>query len=342
MAEGRRGGTPHRGPTQAEVAAHAQVSAQTVSRVVNDQANVDASTRERVLNSMRELGYRRNRSAVALRTGEHGTIGVLLFALSTYGNVRTWESLTLAADHRGYSVAVITVEKATPETLLDAFTRLTEQSVDGIVLLEERFFAEVRLPVPAGLPVVVIDAGVRGEFPVVDTDQAQGAELATEHLLGLGHPTVWHLAGPEGSFLSAKRADAWRQTLERAGREVPPVISGDWTSRSGYEAGLLLRERRDVSAVFAANDQMALGLLRAFHERGIAVPEQVSVVGFDDTPESSSYWPPLTTIHQDFASVGQAGVDVLLAALRGEVVPPATIIPTRLVVRASTAPYHPR
>lgn len=160
------------------------------------------------------------------------------------------------------------------------------------------------------------------------------------HLLGLGHRTVWHVTGPRTSYASQRRAQAWRDTLREAGRPVPEPLHGDWSAGSGYAAGLTLADEPSCTAVFAANDQMALGLLRAFHERGRAVPGDISVVGFDDISDSAFFVPPLTTVHQDFAEVGRRCVQRALAQIReNEASRPGTdLVPTRLVIRASTAP----
>jgi DNA-binding LacI/PurR family transcriptional regulator len=324
----------------AEVATHAGVSTQTVSRVSNGLTNVDPATRDRVLAAMQELGYRPNRAARALRSGQYRNVGVIMFTLSSFGNVRTLESISIAAAQAGYSVTLIPVEKPTQEHVTKAFARLSEQSVDGVIIVIEAHFvnqADVELPV--GIPVVVIDSGTRPDYPVVDNDQAQGARLATEHLLDLGHDTVWHVAGPSSSYSASRRESTWRSTLENAGRTVPPVVRGDWSTASGYRAGVELRARNDVTAVFAANDQMALGVLRAFHEVGRRVPEDTSVVGFDDMAESDSFWPPLTTIHQQFDVVGQTGMQMLIAEIEAGTITPGTFtVPTSLVVRESTAP----
>jgi DNA-binding LacI/PurR family transcriptional regulator len=187
--------------------------------------------------------------------------------------------------------------------------------------------------------VVVVDSDAGDRYPVVDTDQADGARQAVRHLLELGHPTVWHVAGPAESFSAERRAQAWRTVLEEAGREVPPVARGDWSAESGYRAGLQLPAT--CSAVFAANDQMALGVLRALHQRGRRVPEDVSVAGFDDIADASSYLPPLTTVHQDFAEVGRRCVQALLEQIgSGAAAPGTDLVPTHLVVRHSTGPYR--
>jgi DNA-binding LacI/PurR family transcriptional regulator len=187
---------------------------------------------------------------------------------------------------------------------------------------------------------VVVDSDAGDRYSEVDTDQADGARRAVRHLLDLGHRTVWHVTGPRTSYASQRRAQAWRAALEEAGRPVPEPLHGDWSAGSGYAAGLALAAEPSCTAVFASNDQMALGLLRAFHEHGRAVPGDISVVGFDDIPDSAYFVPPLTTVHQDFAEVGRRCVQQALAQIRdNEASRPGTdLVPTRLVVRASTAP----
>jgi DNA-binding LacI/PurR family transcriptional regulator len=328
-----------RGPSMGDVAEHAGVSTQTVSRVANGRTNVEDSTRERVLNSMRALGYRPNKAARALRLGRFRNIGVIMFTLSSFGNMRTLDAIALSAARAGYSITLVPVERPTQRDVSVAFARLLEQDVDGVVIIIEAHIADQSdVDLPPGLPVVVIDSAARSDYPVIDTDQAQGARLATAHLLELGHDTVWHVAGPEASYSATRREESWRDTLVRHGRTVPPLLRGDWSTASGHRAGLELAERAGVSAVFAGNDQMALGILRAFHERGILIPHDVSVVGFDDMPESDSFWPPLTTIRQDFDVVGRRSIDVLLAEIEhGPTLSEITAVPTQLVVRSSTA-----
>jgi DNA-binding LacI/PurR family transcriptional regulator len=222
---------------------------------------------------------------------------------------------------------------------MGAFSRLDEQAVDGVVILiEEHDLDQSEVEVPDSLPVVVI-SNARSGYPMVDTDQAQGAELATTHLLELGHRTVWHLSGPPHSYPAERREQSWRATLRRHGRQAPPVAVGDWSAESGYVQGMELCADPAVTAVFAANDQMALGLLRALHELARLVPADVSVVGFDDMAEAAHFWPPLTTVRQSFADVGRRAVDALLAEIEsGERHVVSVKLPTTLVHRSSTAP----
>lgn len=325
--------------SMADVARLAGVSSQTVSRVSNGLANVDDRTRAKVLDAMRALGYRPNSAARALRSGRFHTIGVILTTLRTYGNIRTLDAVAEEAARSDYSVMLMPVADPTLRQVSGAYERLSAQAVDGVVIiLEARLLDQAEFALPPGIPVVVVDSGAGPGYTVVDTDQVMGARQATEHLLGLGHRQVWHVAGPATSFSALHRAESWRQTLTRYGITPEPPLPGDWTSESGYRAGLELARRSDVTAVFAANDQMALGVMRALHEAGRAVPEDVSMVGFDDMEEARSFWPPLTTIRQDFAAVGRLSLQKLLRKVsEGVTASDTTIVPTELVVRRSTA-----
>ena len=324
----------------ADVARLAGVSSQTVSRVSTGHPGVVESTRRQVLAAMQELGYRPNSAARALKRGEFRTIGVILFTLSSTGNSRTVEAIATHAAHDGYAITLIPVAMPTQDGVLGAFTRLGELAVDGIiVIMEVHLLDAANLTLPPGVQVVVVDSDAGDRYPVVDTDQADGARQAVRHLLELGHRTVRHVTGPAESFAAERRAQAWREVLEEAGRPVPPIERGDWSAESGYRAGLRLADDPSCTAIFAANDQMALGVLRALHERGRRVPADVSVVGFDDIPDAASYLPPLTTVHQDFAEVGRRCVQGLLGQIRRHTAEPGTVlVPTTLVVRESTGP----
>ncbi|WP_240666311.1 LacI family DNA-binding transcriptional regulator [Oerskovia turbata] len=327
--------------SMADVAKLAGVSAQTVSRVSNGHAGVVEETRQQVLDAMKQLGYRPNGAARALKWGEFRTIGVIMFTLSTTGNMRTLDAISVAAAEEGYAITLIPVAVPTPGGVEGAFSRLGELAVDAVIIvMEVHLLGRSHIALPPGIPVVVVDSDAGSEYVVVDTDQAAGARSAVDHLLGLGHRTVWHVAGPEDSFASQRRVDAWQGALADAGRDVPPLIRGDWSAESGYRAGLLLADEPGCTAVFAANDQMALGILRALREKGRDVPADVSVVGFDDVPDAGSYSPPLTTVHQDFAQVGRRCVDGVLRQVRsddGAPEPGTTLVPTTLMVRSSTA-----
>lgn len=321
--------------SMADVAQRAGVSGQTVSRVVNASPRVDPDTRARVEAAMTELGYRPHRAARALRTGRTQTIGLVVSTLASVGNTRMLQAVADAAAARGYALTVVTLGAAGP--VAAAFERLAEQGVDGAIVLNEATErvrgADVRA---AGLRLVVVDSPRDERFGVVETDHAAGAASAVDHLLGRGHATVHHLGGPEGSFAAGERERGWREALAAAGAPAPPVVRGDWTSASGFAAASALLSA-GATAVFAANDQMALGVLRAVAESGRAVPGDVSVVGFDDIADAADYRPPLTTVRQDFDALGARAVAALVDGIEAGAPASFETVPTRLVVRESTA-----
>jgi DNA-binding LacI/PurR family transcriptional regulator len=226
-------------------------------------------------------------------------------------------------------------------SVVQAIERLRVQGVDGIlVIVSEEESAEALLHAPLDVPLVAVESGPDRGIPVVAVDQAKGATQATRHLLDLGHETVHHITGPLSSIESQQRAAGWRATLEAAGAPRPEPLIGDWSARAGYHLGRRLTRNRSLTAVFVANDQMALGLLRAMHEAGRRIPEEISVVGFDDIPESPYFTPPLTTVRQDFGEVGSRSLRVLVRTIEsveaGERPPRGSLVPPELVVRAST------
>ncbi|MEV5328422.1 LacI family DNA-binding transcriptional regulator [Nonomuraea fastidiosa] len=332
----------------ADVAKEAGVSHQTVSRVLNGHPNVRSETRTRVLQAIDKLGYRRNLVARALVTKHSRTLGVVSFDTTLYGPASTVYGIEQAARAAGYFVSVVSLTSIDRAGVRDALDYLAEQGVDGaVVVAPQRSAAEALADLPPGMPAVAVEGAIGGEagggqagdVSVVCVDQVAGGRLATEHLLSLGHETVWHVSGPSDWLEAEGRLAGWRAALEEAGREVPRPLAGDWSPRSGYEAGRSLAHMRNVTAVFVANDQMALGVLRAFTEQGVRVPEQVSVVGFDDVPESAYFSPPLTTIRQDFDAVGRHGIEVLIRQLEGgHDGRERLVVPPSFVARASTAP----
>jgi DNA-binding LacI/PurR family transcriptional regulator len=323
-------------PGMKDVARLAGVSHQTVSRVLNDSPSVRPDTRARVLAAVQALGYRRNTAARALVTGRSQVIGVVTMSGHLFGPASTLYGVEGAASALGYAISVVSMRELSGAELRNAVSRLVRQGVDGVVVIAPIHIAQDELAVLAGeVPLITLEGTPEGALSVVSVDQVTGARLATRHLLELGHRTVWHVAGPADWFEAAGRIEGWRSVLVEAGAEAPPVLSGDWSARAGYDAGLLLVRVPGVTAVFAGNDQMALGVLRALSEHGRRVPDDVSVVGFDDLPESGFFTPPLTTVRQDFATLGARCLQLLVAAMRGIELETAPI-PPRLVVRAST------
>ncbi len=326
----------------ADVAAHAGVSHQTVSRVLNGHPNVAPATRERVLRAIAELGYRPNTAARALVTGSTRTIGLVTSHINQYGPAQTLLGLEQAARAAGYSQSVAILDDDSERAMREAVDRFVAQSVDAVVALStygQAVDALRRFTAP--VPLIAVQVGRGEEHPTVWVDQELGAELAVRHLLDLGHRTVHHVTGPADSKEARDRVEGWRAELTAAGAPIPVCLHGDWTPSSGYEAGRRLAARKrageDVTAVFLANDQMALGLLAALHEEGLEAPWDVSVVGFDDLPEAPYLTPPLTTVRQDFAELGRRAVELVLARLAGRELHQDPV-PASLLVRSSTGP----
>ena len=326
------------GPSMTDVARLAGVSSQTVSRVVNDQLRVATATRLRVSAAIEQLGYRRNGAARALVSGRSRTLGVITFDGAQFGPASTLCGIEQAALASHYFVTVTNLQTTARNAVRDAINNLVEHGIDGVLLLAPLLSVATALTdLPAGLPAVAVEGEPASDMDVVTIDQHAGARAATTHLLDLGHPTVWHVAGPSDWVEANQRAAGWRAALECAGAEVSPPLRGDWTARSGFEAGQVLARIPEVSAVFVGNDAMAVGVLRALHEHGRHVPQDVSVVGFDDIPEAAYLNPPLTTVHQDFAEVGRRSLAVLLARIEsGARANQRYVVDAALVVRGST------
>ncbi|HEX5493332.1 MAG TPA: LacI family DNA-binding transcriptional regulator [Mycobacteriales bacterium] len=327
-----------------DVARLAGVSHQTVSRVLNGHPNVRPATRDRVLEAIRQLNYRPNALARGLVTRRSRTIGAISFDTRLFGPASTLLAIERAARAAGYSVTISSLADLDAGSVRLAVGAMADQSVDGAIVIAPReSAARALLDLHPGLPVVAVEAGYGGEIPVVSVDQFGGARLATGHLLSLGHRTVWHVAGPDDWLEARERVEGWRAALAEASVAAPPLLRGDWSPESGYAAGLKLAGDTDVTAVFAANDQMALGVLHALHERGVGVPGDVSVVGFDNIPESAFLIPSLTTVHQDFDEVGRRGLRLLVDIMDGEPTAPRCPdrVPATLVSRRSSAPPDP-
>ncbi|WP_106320138.1 LacI family DNA-binding transcriptional regulator [Actinoplanes italicus] len=320
-----------------DVARLAGVSHQTVSRVLNDHPNVKEQTRIRVRAAIAELGYRPNRAARALVTGRSQLIGVVARNSTLFGPATMLSEFEQAAADAGFAVSVGSVHELDRSSISAVVDRHLDQRVAGLVVIANTASAtEALAEIPGDLPVVFIDGDPDSGRPLVTVDQVAGARAATRHLLDAGHETVWHVSGPTDWFDSAGRIQGWRQTLEEAGAEVPPLLSADWSAAEGYRTGQMLARMPEVTAIFTANDHLALGILRALHERGRRVPHDVSVVGFDDVPEAAYFIPPLTTVRQAFGDVARAALSLLLGQMRDENgTANQIVVPPQLIVRES-------
>ncbi|WP_434744016.1 LacI family DNA-binding transcriptional regulator [Micromonospora sp. SH-82] len=328
-----------------DVARLAGVSTQTVSRVANAHPHVAEETRQRVLAAMRALDYRLNTAARTLVTQRSTTIGIIGYDSPLNGPASMLYAIESAARSIGYFVSVASVSRLDRRAVLDAADWLRRQSVEGIVAITPHH-AMVGALAEAAAPIGCVSVGGGHDEAVSGAriDNTAGARLAVRHLLDLGHRTVHHVAGPTTWPEAVERIDGWREALYAAGAVVPRALTGSWSAQAGYEQGRRLARDPSVTAVFCANDQLALGVLRALHEAGRSVPEEVSVVGFDGTVDSGHFLPPLTTVRQDFAALGRSSLDLLLTQLAPGGTRTSvrhTLLIPDLLVRSSTAPPPP-
>src|SRR5215207_1485097 len=327
-----------------DVARLAGVSQKTVSRVVNSAPHVRPDVRERVNRAIEQLGYRPNVAAQALARERSHTIGVLALGTRFFGPSRRVFTLEHEARRLGYTMALTSVPDVSARSVADGIDALLKRGVEGLVVEVPTHLIDLDPAQLAGLPVVTSAGWISGvtRQAVVDIDQEEACRKLTVYLLGLGHRTVWHVAGPRDWDAAQKRIDGWRSALRDAGVRIPRVLYGDWSAASGYEQGRKLAARDDVTAVFAANDQMAMGILRAFHEAGREIPGDVSVVGFDDVPEAEFQMVPLTTVGVDADQAAQRILAELLQMIEGAEPPAGTVtLPgTELIIRRSSGPVR--
>lgn len=328
-----------RAPSIRDVARLAGVSYQTVSRVLNNHPSIRETTKARVTQAMEDMQYQPNRAARMLVTRHSRTIGVLSASSAQYGAVSAIAAIEDAARDAGYYVNTANLAAADPESISGALRHLMGQAIEGLVVIapQVRVFdmlAQMSIDVPY---VSLQSTGHTGQRTLA-VDQIAGARMATRHLVELGHREIIHLAGPQDWIEAEARMRGFLDEIDSAELNTNPPILGDWTADFGYRAGRELLRTQDFTAVFAANDHMAIGLLHAIRDAGLDIPRDVSVVGFDDIPVSQHLWPPLTTVRQDFAEIGRRAIRVLLGEVSGDGGGDRDSVPLlpELVVREST------
>jgi DNA-binding LacI/PurR family transcriptional regulator len=333
---------PARPPRMADVARNAGVSAQTVSRALRDSPNVKPETRRRVLAAAGQLGYRFNNAARVLASGRSQTIGlVLLQSGGYYSRSAVTAGVEAAAGESGYAVSIATIARLDTGLMERSLSKLADQSVDGMVIAVPLISVTQKMEdITRDIPTVTLDGSRTASARVLGIDQREAGRVATQHLLDLGHRQVWHVSGPDEWIEAHQRRLGWQECLAAAGLEAPPPLEGDWSPESGYQTGQVLAVIPDVTAVFAASDEMAFGVIRALRERGRMVPDDVSIVGVDDIALAAYCSPPLTTVRQDFYRCGAAAVELLLQG--DDAAGDGSVGPALLSVRTSTAPPRSR
>lgn len=324
-------------PSIYDVARRAGVSHMTVSRVLNDHPNIRETTRARVLQAIEEMNYTPSSIARALATRRARRIGVLIDGPVQGGPNSTLRALQNAARTVGYTVSAFSTGDDDASQMDSGVIELVTQGVDALCVIAPRESSlDLLRQQPTGLPTIVIKAEADASWHTVGVDQREGGRLAAQHLIDLGHRTIAHLAGPTAWFDARERAEGWRRCLAEAGLPEGPLVVGDWTSDFGFECGQSI-DLGSTTAVFAANDQIALGFIHGLHGRGIRVPDDISLIGFDDLSDARHFLPPLTSVRQNFAALGELALQQLIAAIEGDTELTHDTIQPELVVRESTA-----
>ena len=324
-----------------EVAESARVSYATVSHVINNTRLVSQETRERVLEAMAALNYRPNALARSLRQGKSNTIGLVLPDSANPFFAEISRSIEDEAFKKGYSVFLCNTERDTQRELFYVDV-LSNRQVDGIIFVAAGDQADsLDFLLHRNMPVVMIDRNLPNvEVDAVLTDNQLGGILATRHLLELGHTRIACIAGPSSITPSAERIIGYRRALEEAGLSYDEslILRGDYHAQSGLEiTNSILTMNPRPTAIFALNDLMALGALRAAAEAGCSVPEDLAVVGYDDLEIAHFTNPPLTTIAQPKKEIGIQAVNLLVDGMSRKNRPPSRLLlPPELIVRRST------
>jgi LacI family transcriptional regulator len=335
--------------TISQVAKEAGVSSQTVSRVINNRQEITPETRQHVQNVIKRLGYQPNAIARSLSQRRSHTLGVVTSGLEYYGPSHILVGVEQGANQEGLSILLNLLHQPESENIGPIVNSLISRQVEGIIWAvpeignNRSWFREV-LP-QLGIPVIFLSTQPRDDLHVVEMDNRNGGYMATQHLLERGYRRIGLIAGPLTWWAASERRRGWQDALTAAG--VPfddsQIVEGNWSAESG-EQGLhkLVRKFPDVQAVFACNDQMALGSMRAAQSLGKRIPEDLAVVGFDDTPESAFYFPSLTTIRQDLYELGHVAVRTFVqireAEQRSEHTTPTQtlLLQPQLIIREST------
>ncbi|MFF2370851.1 LacI family DNA-binding transcriptional regulator [Agromyces sp. NPDC058110] len=326
-----------RAPSIRDVARLAGVSHQTVSRVLNHHPSIRPETKQRVLDVMEQVQYQPNRAARALVTSRSHTIGILSSQSTQYGPASSITAIEAAAREAGYWVSTANIDSSDERSIADGLAHLLAQGIEGLVVIapQARVF-DTLAQRSIDVPHVSLQSTGQDTDHTLSVDQIAGARLATRHLIELGHRNIYHLTGPQDWIEAEARMRGFLEEMSASDVPTTAPILGDWTADFGYHAGRELLTVRDFTAIFSSNDQMALGLMHAIRDAGLEIPRDVSIVGFDDIPEAAHFWPPLTTVRQDFAELGRRCVGLLLGNIDPSAPEHREVIVPELIVRSSS------
>jgi LacI family transcriptional regulator len=335
--------------TLQDVAILAGVSIKTVSRVVNNQGEISESTRQRVQAAIDELGYRPNVLARSLVNRRTDTLAVVAWGIEYFGPSRTMVGIEQQADELGYSLFLSLVRQPDNLNYDRILDTLLARRVDGIIWAVPEV-GDNRKWLNLGLlervpPIVFLSMSAEPGLTIAAVNNYNGARQATQHLIDQGYSEIGIITGPLAWWEARERYAGWKSTLELAGQTPSPALVAEsyWSAAGGERAmEHLLKQNPDIEAVFASSDQIALGALGAAHKLGRRIPQDLAIVGFDNTPESAFYWPPLTTVYQKLVYVGQIAVQNLHRMIEArrqqkrslEAV--VTLVEPELIVRASS------
>ncbi|MFV0430262.1 MAG: LacI family DNA-binding transcriptional regulator [Arachnia sp.] len=334
-------------PTLADVAVAAGVSPVTVSRVVEGSAKVAAATRERVISAMESIGYYGNASASHLVSGRGGAIGIVTSNTAEYGYAATIQGVEQRARAMDLPVLISVIEGIDAASVQKSVRAVASHAVAGVIVIDFDESGHAVLPaLPAYLPVVFATSPSDGRGsarPYIYMDDYEGGRLVAQHLIGLGHTAIFILAPQETQPLERRSQGIFDGLTEARLPHYPVIRCADWGPTSGYEGVQWLLDDYDqkVTAIACANDQVAIGAIRAIIDRGLRVPEDISVVGFDDHPLAAYASPPLTTVHQDFQTQGRLSFDLLDSLISGAPGPADRRVSPALIARDSTAAPNP-
>ncbi len=303
-----------------EIARMCDVSVQTVSRVINKRPDVAPATRRAVEAAIASTGFRPSAVARSLVQRRSQTLGVVVTGLRYFGVAETLNGITEACQTSEFALLLKELAIDDVDGFLPAIDFLVSHRVEGLIVFappDAASVASIQAEFPATrLPIALLKSQPSPDFSTISIDDRGGARLATRHLLTLGRRRIGHIGGPQTWHEARERLDGWRSTLAEAGTEPGPVAFGDWSPSSGAVAFLeLLASAPDLDAVFVANDQMALGLLHLANARGIAVPRDLAVVGFDGLTEGAHFTPSLTTVVQPLRELGRLAVQEVVAQI---------------------------